>query len=128
MKFSLGLLYALPLLAHHAVAAVYDMSKLVNFKGTVSRIEWMFPRGHFYVDVAEADGKVEALTFETANPAQFINRGMGRNFLKQGDEVSITAWVATKQTHLASARTLTLPDGRSVNVGDSWSPIDMEKQ
>jgi hypothetical protein len=104
------------------------MSKLVNFKGTVTRIEWMFPHGHFYVDVAGADGEVEAWTFETANPAQFVNRGVGRDFLKQGDEVSITAWVAKKQTHSASARTLTLSDGRSVDVGDRWNPIDMGKK
>jgi hypothetical protein len=106
----------------------YDPVVLMTFNRTVTRIERMFPHGRVYVDVARANGRAKTWTFETANPTQFINRGVGRNFLRTGDEVSITAWVAKKQIHLASARTLTLSDGRSVDVGDRWNPFDMGKK
>src|SRR5438093_12843344 len=49
---------AAPLVAHHSFAAEYDSGRPIKFTGTVSKVEWMNPHIHYYVDGKEADGKV----------------------------------------------------------------------
>jgi hypothetical protein len=48
---------ASPLSAHHSFAAEYDSSKPVEFKGVVTKLDWMNPHVYFYVDVKTEDGK-----------------------------------------------------------------------
>ena len=37
--------------AHHAFAAEFDAKKQVNFKGTVTKMEWINPHTWLHVDV-----------------------------------------------------------------------------
>ena len=41
-----------PILAHHAFSAVFDLAKQRDFKGTISKVEWLNPHAHFLVDPA----------------------------------------------------------------------------
>jgi len=54
----------LPVLAHHSFEAEYDFNKTLKVTGTVTKMEWMNPHAHFYVDVKEASGKVTNWNFE----------------------------------------------------------------
>ena len=53
------LLAAMPALAHHSFAAVYDYSKPVTLQGTVISFEFINPHGWVTMDVKNADGKVD---------------------------------------------------------------------
>ena len=48
---------AMPFWAHHAFVAVFDLSKQKDFKGTVTRMEWLNPHAHFVLEVVEPGGK-----------------------------------------------------------------------
>ena len=52
------LLAALPLAAHHAFAAEFDVNQPVKVKGTVTKVEWVNPHAWLYVDVKDDAGKV----------------------------------------------------------------------
>src|SRR5476651_1732432 len=52
--------------AHHAVAAEFDANKPVNFKGTVTKMEWTNPHTWLHVDVKKADGTAENWAIEPA--------------------------------------------------------------
>src|SRR5215471_9672577 len=44
--------------AHHSGAAEFDVNSHIELTGVVTKVEWTNPHAHFYVDVADAAGKV----------------------------------------------------------------------
>jgi hypothetical protein len=65
----LGLiLTAAPAMAHHAFNSEFDAKKHIEFKGTVTKMEWINPHAWIHVDVKKPDGTVEAWMVEAGTP------------------------------------------------------------
>ena len=45
------LLAAVPVAAHHAFDSEFDAKKHVDFRGTVTKMEWIIPHAWIHVDV-----------------------------------------------------------------------------
>ncbi len=112
-------LSALPALAHHSFAAEYDSKKPVELTGTVTKVEWMNPHARFYLDVKDDKGAVTSWEFELGSPNGLMRHGWTRNSLKIGDSVSVEGSLAKDGSNLANARTIKLPDGRSLFAGSA---------
>lgn len=124
MKFaiailSLSTLLAIPAFAHHSFAAEYDANKPVKLNGTISKVEMVNPHGWIYVDVKAADGTVTHWACETGAPNALIRRGWTRDSLKPGDAVVVDGFKAKDGTNTMNARSVTLPNGKSVFAGSS---------
>jgi len=104
--------------AHHSFSAEYR-NETVTLGGTVTKVEWLNPHARFYVDVKDDSGKLVPWEFELASPNQLARRGWTRNSLKVGDAVKVDAYPAKDGFHLASARTVSLADGRKVFAGSA---------
>jgi hypothetical protein len=105
------------LLAHHSAAAEFDTSRPVVLSGKVTKVAWMNPHVHLWVDVANAAGKVTNWELESAAPNYLQRLGWTKQSLKAGDTVTIRAFVAKDQPNVAKTDTVTLPDGRRVTTG-----------
>jgi hypothetical protein len=110
---------AVPMLAHHSFDAEYDRNKQREFKGTVTKVEWMNPHARFYLDIVGENGQVENWEFELGSPNGLMRNGWTRNSLKIGDVVSLVGNLAKDGSRLANARNVTLADGRVVFAGSS---------
>jgi hypothetical protein len=116
-----GLLAAVPVVAHHSFAAEYDADKPIKVTGTVTKIEWTNPHCFFYVDVKnEATGKTENWGFEMGNPNALLRLGWTRNSLKQGDKVTVEGSKARDGSLHANARVMVLAStGQRLFAGSS---------
>ncbi|HEY7450094.1 MAG TPA: DUF6152 family protein, partial [Vicinamibacterales bacterium] len=50
LAVSVGVVAAVPLVAHHSEAAEYDATKPVRVTGIVKKVEWTNPHIWFYVE------------------------------------------------------------------------------
>ena len=115
----LGLTASLaPLLAHHSVAAQYDISKTITIQGAVTKTEWLNPHARVWVDAKNDDGTISNWEMELPPPNSLKwTEGIGKDFVKQGDQITVSVWRAKDGSRLANALTLTLPDGRILKFG-----------
>ena len=108
-----------PLAAHHSFAAEYDSSKPVEFKGVVTKLDWMNPHVYFYVDVKDSEGKTINWACEAGNPNALARRGWKKASLKAGDEITVQGFRAKDGTTTMNARTIILSDGKKVFAASS---------
>jgi hypothetical protein len=83
------LLLAVPAaaLAHHSFA-VYDHTKTLSFKGTVTKWQWSNPHAYLDIDVQEG-GATKHYTLEGTSINMLQRMGWRSNMIKAGDEVKV---------------------------------------
>ena len=105
----------LPAFAHHSGAAVFDGSKKIELTGVVTKMEWVNPHAHFFIDVKGADGKVTNWNLELASPSILIRNGWRKDSVKEGDTVTVTGSQARDGSNLGIAQSIVFPDGHKLN-------------
>jgi hypothetical protein len=117
---SLGALLSTPFVfAHHSFTAEYDSAKVMQFNGTVTKVEWTNPHARFYLDVKGDQGAVTNWNFELGSPLFLRKLGWKMDSLKAGDQVTVEGYLAKDGAKMANARKVTLADGRRVFAGSS---------
>jgi hypothetical protein len=110
---------SVPLLAHHSVAAKFEIGTAITIRGVVTKTEWMNPHALFWLEAKNDDGTASNWEMELPAPNALKRAGRG-NFIKQGDEVSVSLWRAKDGSMVAHALTVTLPDGEILNLPRGW--------
>ena len=105
--------------AHHSFQAQFDSDKRMQFVGTVTKIEWTNPHARLYIDVKDQGGTVTNWNFELGSPLQLRRQGWRADSLKVGDQITVEGYLAKDGSKMASARKITLADGRTVFEGSS---------
>ncbi|MGH9253841.1 MAG: DUF6152 family protein [Vicinamibacterales bacterium] len=115
---ALGLaLAAVPALAHHAVAAQYDMNKPIEITGSLKKMEFINPHSMLHLEVTNADGTKVDWLFQTTNAGTLRNRGLARSgpgSLETGAKYTVKGYAARNGNPMGFLRTLIFPDGREM--------------
>ena len=110
----------LPALAHHAFNAEFDRQKPITLTGKVTKVEWANPHARIYLDAKSDKGEVVNWNFELGSPNGLMRNGWRRDSLKNGDEITVTGWLAKHATHVGNAGTVTMvATGKRLFAGSS---------
>ena len=82
-------------MAHHSFA-VYDHTRTLTLRGTVTKFQWTNPHAFLELDVPQADGAIKHYSIELTSINMMQRVGWRSNMIKTGDKV--TAVVAPLMT------------------------------
>src|SRR6266851_8487027 len=111
--FLLGL--SIPISAHHGTS-VFDMSKTLTMRGTVTEWDWSNPHCLLQFDVKNEDGQVMHWVAETQNPANMVDVGWGKASFKLRDEVTVTLVPAKNGKPFGRIDSVVLPSGKKLEA------------
>ena len=106
--------------AHHSFAAEFDGKNCRDFTGTLTKLDWQSPHPYFFMDIKDANGKLENWSFQTYAPITLRRNGTDRQLFMEniGKEVWVRGCMAKNGTErYAAAGTLKFSDGVLHQVG-----------
>jgi hypothetical protein len=118
IALAVGLLLASgAVFAHHGVANLYDTSKVVTLKGTITKFVWTNPHNQIFFDVIDDKGTVVQWVVATEPPQVMLERGWTRRSLNPGDQVTVYVFVAKNGAPVGNVQKIVLPDGKELIAG-----------
>ncbi len=96
--------------AHHSFA-MFDQSKQLTLKGTVSEFQWTNPHAWIHLDVLNPNGVKDTWQIELNSPNNLKRQGWKSSSVKPGDQVTLVLNPLKDGSKGGLFVSITLPDG-----------------
>jgi hypothetical protein len=117
----LPLLISFGAAAHHSRVAFFDMSRIVELEGQVTRVQWRHPHVRYWLQAdPEYGGAVWEM--ETTPPSLLERQGIGPDILTSGTRVRVAGPPSKLVEHTMEVSHVLLPDGREVLLHTGLAP------
>jgi hypothetical protein len=111
------LLFGAPAVAHHAVAAQYDLDKPIALTGALKKMEFINPHSMLHLEITNPNGTKTVWIFQTTNAITLRQRGLARSgpgSLEPGATYTVKGFGARNGKPVGFLKTLVFPDGREI--------------
>ena len=98
-------------LAHHG-ANLFDMSKAVTLKGTITKFQWGNPHNQIFFDVTDEKGTVAHWVAYTEPPLVMLERGWSVKSLNAGDQVTVYIFAAKNGATVGNLAKVVMANGK----------------
>jgi hypothetical protein len=131
MRFRLALLLAgflgaLPAVAHHSAAALYDLANSITIQGTVTQFRLVNPHSQLFVEVQAKGGAVEQWVAVGDAAAVLRRRGWNADTLKKGDRIKVIGNPARDGSKSLEWQRIVLPNGTEL-LGGNGGTIERDR-
>lgn len=82
-----------PLSAHHAIGAKFDLDRETTLRGTVSKVDWLNPHVHLFMEVAQGNDTV-SWAVELESTIDLRRNGWNAETVRPGDALTVVGPVA----------------------------------
>ena len=106
-----------PTLGHHSFAAEFDINRPIQLDGIVTKMEFSNPHSWLHIEVTTDAGEKQQWMVEGGAPNALMRNGWNRNSVPAGTKVHVEGFQAKDRSFRASGREITLPDGKSLFMG-----------
>ena len=96
--------------AHHSFA-VFDHTRTVTLRGTVTRFQWTNPHAFIELDVPQADGSLKHYSVELTSINMMQRVGWRSNMIKPGDQLTVVVAPMLTGEAVGLGLEVTLADG-----------------
>ena len=96
--------------AHHG-GNLYDTTKAVELKGTITKFEWGTPHNQIYFDVKTDKGEMQHWVGSTEPAGVMLERGWTRKSLAPGDVVTVYIFAAKNGATVGNLQKIVNADG-----------------
>lgn len=111
--------------AHHSFAAEFDVKRPVEFTGKVVKVEFINPHSWIHLEV-EKNGVKEIWMVEGGSPNSLIRKGITKQSIPLGSELSVVGYQARDGRNRAVGRTLQFADGKPLFFDSTKVPDAVE--
>jgi hypothetical protein len=108
--------------AHHAFATEFDVNRPLSFTGKVVKVELINPHSWLHVEVIDDSGEAVTWMIEGGSPNALVRRGVTKQSVPIGSELSVNGYQARDGSHRAVGRDITFADGRALFFDGSRAP------
>ena len=105
-----------PALAHHSLQAQFDVTKPVTLTGVVTKVEWMNPHVHLYLEVDDGHGTVSKWALVSLGTSMLRRGGVTKQMLDVGETVTVVAYHAKDGLNLGFLRKIRFAQGHEVEI------------
>ena len=111
-----ALLISASALAHHGRAQIYDSTKEMTLKATVTEFAWSNPHVQIGIESVDAKGTHRQWLLEMSSTSIMSTRGWSRKTLKVGDTVTVTFHPGLRSALTGDLLKVVLADGRQLTT------------
>jgi hypothetical protein len=96
---------------------MFDHTRTLNLKGSVTKFQWTNPHAYIELDVTDAKGAVTRFSIECTSINMMQRAGWRSNMIKSGDKVKAVVAPLTNGDPGGLLLEITLPDGKTLEPG-----------
>ncbi len=109
--------------AHHSASSEFDVEKVVQFDGVLTKVEWINPHAEMHFDVKGPNGKTTSWEILFAGVNALRRAGLAnKNALTIGAKYALTINPARDGRPAGIINSMTFPDGRVFRLGGDLVP------